>query len=412
MPKIARSIAKNTLAQIIGKIISAGLGLVITVILTRYLGLEGYGQYTFVLVFVSLFGVIGDWGLNLITVREASKNLGEAGSLIGNVLVIRMFLAAAAAILSIVAVNITGYNQDVRLWVAIASIYLLAISLKTSFQIVFNIKLKMENWAVSEVAANLTALIFIVMLVGLNAGLTEILWAFNVGHLVAALIAGGLAYRLLPLNLKLITLNSKYLLIESFPMGALMVLFTVYNRIDTLILNYYHGSAAVAIYGAAYKIFDILVLGAAYFANSVLPVISNLAVKNRAELKKVFQRSFLVLLVMGLGVAGGNFIFAPLGIKIIGGEEFAASVEPLRILSLALIVSYFNHLGGFTLIAMGKQWWSFGVAVIALAVNIILNLWLIPIYSYNAAAFTTFLTEGLIVIISYVLIRHELKDLH
>ena len=412
MAQLLKTIARNTIFQIAGKIISTTLGVLITILLTRYLGPEGYGQYTFVLVFITMFGVIGDWGFSLITIREASRNLEEAGKIIGNVLVIRLILAVVAMAAAIIAVHLLPYSENIRLLVTIGSIYLLAISVKTSFQIVFNVKLKMENWAVSEIAANSLALTLIIILIVNKASLWEILLAFNAGHLVAAVVAGYLALRLLPIKFSLIIPSTKYLLKECLPMGAILVLFTVYNRMDTLILAYYHGDTAVGIYGAAYRIFEVLVLGAAYFANSLLPEISKLAVDNKPALKKLFFKSLIILLGMGFFVAIINFIFAPIGIAIIGGEKFAASVTPLRILSLALIVSYFNHLGGFTLIALGKQWWSFRIAIIALIVNLILNLILIPRFSYNAAAFTTFLTEGLIVIITVFLIKHELDNLY
>ncbi|OGG06770.1 hypothetical protein A2872_00875 [Candidatus Gottesmanbacteria bacterium RIFCSPHIGHO2_01_FULL_42_12] len=412
MPKLIRSIAANTAFQIFGKIISTTLGVIITILLTRFLGPVGYGQYTFVLVFVTMFGVIGDWGLSIITIREASKHVEDAGKIIGNVLVIRMAMSIVAAIASIVAIHVLPYDPALRVLVSIASVYLLAISIKTSFQIVFTVKLKLQNWAISEIAANLVALLLVVLFIKNSGELPQILWAFNLGHIFAAIVAAILAKQLLPVKLSWKREESKYLLSEALPMGAILVLFTIYNRMDTLILNYYHGDDAVGIYGAAYRIFEVLILGAAYFTNSILPLISKLAANDKARLKKVFKKSFIFLTLMGVFVAVTNYIFAPLGIAVIGGQEFAASVTPLRILSLALIVSYFNHLGGFTLIALGKQWWSFRIAIVALVFNLILNLIFIPKFSYNAAAFTTFLTEGLIVIINVILINHELKDFH
>ncbi|MDO8515514.1 MAG: flippase [bacterium] len=410
MSEILKSVAKNTILQIGGKIISTTLGILITILLTHYLGRAGYGQYTFVLVFVTIFGVIGDWGFSLITIREASRNLEEAGKIIGNVLVIRLILALIAMVASIVVINILPYSQTIRLLVTIGSVYLLAVSLKTSFQIVFNVKLKLQNWAISEIAANSIALFLILFLIINKAGLPQILWAFNIAHLFAAGVAAILARKLLNVRFAFKIPQTRSLLWESLPMGAILVLFTVYNRMDVLILGHFHGDEAVGIYGVAYKIFEVLVLGAAYFANSLLPTISRLAVENKPELAKLFKRSLIILMLMGTGVAIVNYIFAPVGVAVFGWSEFAPAVTPLRILSLSLIVSYFNHLGGFTLIALGKQWTSFKIAIIALGVNFILNLWLIPRFSYNAAAFTTFLTEGLIVIITVFVIRHELNN--
>ena len=290
MPKLIRSIAANTAFQIFGKIISTTLGVIITILLTRFLGPVGYGQYTFVLVFVTMFGVIGDWGLSIITIREASKHVEDAGKIIGNVLVIRMAMSIVAAIASIVAIHVLPYDPALRVLVSIASVYLLAISIKTSFQIVFTVKLKLQNWAISEIAANLVALLLVVLFIKNSGELPQILWAFNLGHIFAAIVAAILAKQLLPVKLSWKREESKYLLSEALPMGAILVLFTIYNRMDTLILNYYHGDDAVGIYGAAYRIFEVLILGAAYFTNSILPLISKLAANDKARLKKVFKK--------------------------------------------------------------------------------------------------------------------------
>lgn len=192
-------------------------------------------------------------------------------------------------------------------------------------------------------------------------------------------------------------------------MGAILVVFTIYNRIDTVILSYYKGQTAVGYYGLAYRIYEVVVLGAAYFANSMLPIISNLAVTDRAKLVIVYRKSFVVLMWMGLLAGIINFMLAPI-LPIIFGAKFIYSVAPLQILSLALVVSYFNHLNGYTLVALGRQWWSFGIAIVALGVNLGLNFLLIPHYSYLGAAFNTFLTEGLIILMSLVIIKKQLGE--
>lgn len=407
MASLSHKIAWNTIVQVLGKVASTTLGVIITILLTRYLGPAGYGTYIFVFVFVTMFGTVSDWGLTLITVREASKNEAMAAEIIGNVLLIRLILAVIAAFLAIVSINFLPYDSQTRVLVAVASLFLVATSLKTSFQIIFNAKLTMQYSAISDVTANSLSLVLLLFLIYSRAGLVEIILAFLAGDFFAALVAARLGAKMLPLRYSLFHEKTKYLLFESLPMGAILVLFTIYNRLDTVILSLYQGSTAVGLYSAAYRIFEVLVLGAAYFANSVLPLISSLAQNDREKLQLVYRKSFIVLLFLGTGVALANFIFAPLAIKIVAGKAFAASVAPLQILSLALIVSYFNHLNGYTLIALGKQWYSLAIAVIALFVNITLNLIFIPQYSFYAAAAITFVTEGLIVVLSISFLRKE-----
>ncbi|MEK7565741.1 MAG: flippase [Patescibacteria group bacterium] len=405
---LSHKIAFNTFVQIAGKALSTTLGVLITIVLTRYLGPVGFGTFTFAIVFVTMFGTLADWGMTLITVREASKNQKDANIIIGNVLVLRLIFAAFAATVAILVINFLPYPSEQKLLVSIAAAFLLALSIKTSFQIVFMIKLKMENWALSELGANGLSIILILFLVSYQASLPAIITALTIGHFFSAALAILLGWRLLPLKLSLWTKYSRHLLVESVPMGAILVLFTVYNRLDIIIISLIKGPEAVGLYGAAYRIYEVLIVIAAYFANSIFPLISNYAVTNREKLREIFRKSYVVLFLLGVTVALINFIFAPLGIAIIAGPKFAASVLPLQILSLALVVSYFNHLNGYTLIALGKQWTSFYIAIFALVINLILNIIFIPIFSYPAAAFITFITESIVVLLSLSIIRKEI----
>lgn len=385
---------------------TSGLGVVITIFLTRYLGPAGFGKYTFALVFVTLFGVIGDWGMTLIGVREASRKIESAGETVGNILVVRFLLAFVAIILSNIAVFVLPYSTEIRTLVGISSLSLLALSIKTSFQIVFNARLRMEFFALSELAANALVIFLVAFLIAIKAGLPMIMVAFLAGQIFAAGVAWLLGVRLSPIKLSLFRKETAYILAESLPMGAILVLFTVYNRIDTVLLSYFKGEEAVGLYGAAYRIFEVLVLGAAYFANSILPLISNLAMNNRSALKVVYEKAMIILLLMGIAAAVVNFLLAPIGIAIVAGSKFSGAILALQILSLALVVSYLNHLNGYTLIALGKQWYSFAIAIVALVINLGLNVIFIPRFSLYAAAAITFVTEGIIATLSFLVIRH------
>jgi O-antigen/teichoic acid export membrane protein len=406
---LSHNIAWNTLVQVGGKIATTTLGVIITIFLTRYLGPAGFGSFTFILVFVAMFGTVADWGLTLITVREASRNTNISHEVIGNVLVIRFLLAAAAAAIATGAIYLFPYDPAVKLLVVLASLSLISLSLKTSFQIIFNVKLRMENSALSDFSSNALTLLVVLVVIYFDLGLTGVVLAFLAGDFFAAFVAAFLGFRLLPLKLSLVHPETKFLLLESLPMGAILVVFTIYNRIDTVILSHFKGQEAVGYYGAAYRIYEVLTLGAAYFSNAVLPLISNLAKTDKAKLSLVYRKSFVVLFFLGVGVAAVNFLLAPLGITLIAGQKFAASIPALQILSLAVVVSYFNHLNGYTLIALGRQWYSFIIAILALVLNITLNVIFIPRFSFYGAAFITFLTEGFIVLCTLVILQRLIR---
>ena len=67
------SIISNATIASSGKIITSLIGLVITAILTRLLGVQLYGSFILLLSFGTLFQTIADFGLYLVLTKELSK---------------------------------------------------------------------------------------------------------------------------------------------------------------------------------------------------------------------------------------------------------------------------------------------------------------------------------------------------
>ncbi len=73
----SRSVAKNSVIQIVGKGISTALGIAVIALVTRALLPAGFGQYTKVITFLSFFGIVADLGLTLITAQMISEKGAE-----------------------------------------------------------------------------------------------------------------------------------------------------------------------------------------------------------------------------------------------------------------------------------------------------------------------------------------------
>ncbi len=99
---IARKILSNTVAQLIGKIITAILGLAVVKITTNYLSVEGYGEYILVYEFLTFFGIAADLGLFTIAVQQMSKNEKNIPKIIGNILALRTLLVSGVIALAII----------------------------------------------------------------------------------------------------------------------------------------------------------------------------------------------------------------------------------------------------------------------------------------------------------------------
>jgi O-antigen/teichoic acid export membrane protein len=261
-------IAFNTLVQIIGRGVVIGLTIITTALLTRRLGVAGYGDYVFLTAFLTFFSSIADWGTGIISVREASREKNLEKKIFGNALILRLAIATLSFLIINFSVFLLPQFSGLILPAVIASTLLFFWSLRTSCQIIFQTKLRFDQHALVEVFSSSLFVLFLIGVLSFSSALAWIFLALSTSGFLAALLALALAWRLTSFDFRLDFKLMKKILSESLPTGALLLLFSVYNRLDIFLLQSIKGAESVGVYGLAYKVHDNLVLGAAFLANA------------------------------------------------------------------------------------------------------------------------------------------------
>ncbi|MDO8503733.1 MAG: flippase [bacterium] len=404
---VFRVVVRNTLAQGFGKVITLILGLGTTAMLTRMFGPRGYGEYTFIISFVLLFGTMADWGTQLIAVREASQNKERRPVIFGSAILFRLLLAIAASIFLNAVIRLNASWGAFVFSVTTASFILLALSLKTSAIIIFQTLLRFEKAALVEIFSSILflALVALAFIQGSNLSGVIIFWLIST--ILASLLALLLATKTTHITWVLDKGVIRRVFWEAAPTGALLLVSNLYNRVDIVILQHFQGEVAVGIYGLPYKIHDHLVMGAAFLMNSMFPLLSQKfseGAKGHKSLVSYYQQTFDILLVSATLLLIVVFLAAPLIVNILAGSAFSESGLALRILVFGTFIAYFNHLTGYSIIAFGKQKSALLIAAAALIFNVLGNWIFIPLYSFKAAAVITIATEGLVLIFSTIVI--------
>jgi O-antigen/teichoic acid export membrane protein len=405
---LARKIAFNTGVQIASKIVTVSLTLLTTILLTSYLGKEGYGAYIYVLNLIIIFGSLADWGTATIGVREVAKEENQRTKLIGNLLALRLLLS----LMAMLALFIFSFWLPWAGFIRLASPIIVLVSIKAFFAILFQAQLEMQKAALADMVASLFIFIFSALVIkkGFDFGL--LIWSVIWATLLSALLAAFLARKSFKYRFTLDKKIIKHLLIESLPMGAILLMFTIDNKIDTVMLGLLKGSGEVGIYGLSSRIYDVLILGAAFLMNALLPVLSNLTeLKYRPRLISLLEKTFLVIFLGGLAVALIVLLFSPFLVRVLTQKnfyQFFNSIAVLKIMALSLFIAYFNHLVGYTLVALNQQRPYFWIALGSLIFNLTANWWLIPLFSYYGAAWVTVFTEGLVLISTSALLYRYL----
>jgi O-antigen/teichoic acid export membrane protein len=410
------AIAKNTFIQAFGRTVGTVLGLVTLGMMTRYLGASGYGAFTTVTSFLQFFGILVDFGLSLTTVAMLSEasvaaesgraSLWDRDSVTSNIFTLRIISAAVFFALAPVVVLLLPYEQAIKSGVRVAAFSFFFLAINQILTSVLQKELRMARAASAEILGRIGLLAGVWIVSHYGLGLGWMLAALSLGNALTVFWNWLLVRQLVDISWRFDWPVWRKIVEHSWPIALAITFNLVYLKGDVIVLSLTRSQSEVGLYGAAYKILDVLTVIPIMFMGLVLPLL----VKARSqgsdpEFKRILQRAFDFMSVLSMPfVAGTLVVGAPL-MRLVAGEKFATSGPLLQILILAAAAVFFGSMFGHAVIAVRKQKvmvWGYAIdAVLAT----ILYVTIIPKYGPTSAAWVTVFAEVFIAIATYVVVR-------
>lgn len=413
---LLRQVAHNTALQFAGKIIGTALGFGAVAFLFPYLQDEKYGNYTTAMTYLQLFGIVMDLGLYVVLLKHISDPENADGKITDNIFTFRLVTAILFLILACVSVwFIPVYPVIVKWAVIVVAVNFLFITLNQLLLAIYQQHLAMGWVAIAEIVGKLAMFIGTILVVFvLKGGVLMIM--------LTVVISGALNFALLWIWLRRYTrLHLAFdftlwrkVLKESWPIAIAIALNLIYFKSDSIILSLYKSQAEVGIYGAPYKMLEVIITLPAMVVGLLMPVLSRYyAAHDQLHFKELYQRSINLLLIIALPLVVGTAFVAEPFMLLIAGEEF--TTQPgvlgnlLRILMLAVGMIFIGTLTGYVVVVIDKQKQIiFGYAFVAVTA-LLAYMWFIPRYSYYGAAWVTVYSETAMVLIAVVLIHQTTK---
>jgi len=419
---LTRRVAYNTVVQVVGKVLTTLISLVLIAALTRYLGVSGYGSYTTIFAYIQFFAVLADFGFFWFFLREISKPEADIDKITGNVLTFRTLIAIGIfAVAFFVGLFIPQYH-DIRYGIGIIAGASFWMALNGTYVGIFQSKLRMDKAALTDILGRLAILGIVFYQIKIGTNLTGILWAYFFGNFLNFTINAWLGRMYVKIRPGFDIGYWKHIFRECLPISIVSILSIIYFKIDTVILSLLKTPIDVGIYGPPYKVLEILILYPGIFMGNVFPIFVRYFYSKDERFKSAYQRSFDFLLISAVPIVIGVIFTANRIIEIIAGKEFvqahtippvlgmpATSATVLQILIIAVGISFISHIFGYMVIAIGKQTKLIWPNAILVIFNVALNLVLIPKISYIGAAIVTVLTEILVVASYYFVMRRHVE---
>ncbi|HEB01441.1 MAG TPA: hypothetical protein ENI16_00395, partial [Candidatus Portnoybacteria bacterium] len=283
---LARKIALNAIISAGARIIGIALALIILSLIARHLGQSGFGAYATVLAFLYIFNVLADLGLYSITIREISKEGAEEEKIVSNAFTLRLVAGLLMFGLASLIALFLPYPAQVKWGIVLAALGFWALSNGQVLIGVFQKYLRMERVAIAELAGRIVHLALVFFFIKQGAGFLSILAAFVGGGIINFGFIFFLSQRYIPIKLQFDFSFWKKLLKESYPLAIAAVLVMIYFKLDTIMLSLMKESAAVGIYGLAYKILESLIFFPAMFVGLVMPFLSKYAFLDQKKFRQ------------------------------------------------------------------------------------------------------------------------------
>lgn len=394
--KLTRStLFRNTASMLAGGGIRLCLQAMYFVMIARGLGAKEYGAFIGVVALVAILAPFAPLGTGQILIRNVARDRNAFRFSWGNALwmigVCGSLLLAAVLLLAR-AVLAAKIPLGLVFLVGLSDL-LLAAMVTLVGQAFQAVELLHRTAQVSIALTTARAIAAVVLIVSIKQP-TAVSWAvfYCASSGVGAAYAIGLACSKLGRPaLALPWLRSD--LMEGFYFSITTSSYSISTNIDKTMLVRLATFDAAGIYAAAYRLIDLAFQPVAALSASAYAKFFQHGLDGLPGTTRYAKR--LLPSAVGYSVLAGVLLVlvAPV-LPLILGRDFLASVEALRWLSPLAFIRAFYYFLANSLTGANLQGLRSAIQLAVACLNILLNLWLIPAYSWRGAAWASLTSEG------------------
>ncbi|GAA6131556.1 flippase [Halopseudomonas sabulinigri] len=390
--------AKKYILNILWIFVDKGASLLITflttVVVARYLGPSDYGILAYAISLGTLFAVAGHMGLSGLVVRELVKHPERADETLGTCLGLKFIGMLSGFCLLLIYAVITEWQNTIKF-----SMILIIGSamLFNCFDVVdywFQSKIKARYITISRVAGIASASLFKISLCFTGLSLLY----FSLGNLIQSIVIAGLFIAIYKLTTghsvttwKFNKERARKLFSEGWLIYAGSVFAIVNLKADQIMLEKMSGSSEVGIYAVAAQLSEAIYFIPIAIVATLFPKLISIH-QNKQEFTLNLQRLFDLLFALAITIAIAFTFAAPFIISFFFGAAYSESSDILQIHIWACIFIFLRAAFSKWIIIEGALIFSLITQGLGAFANIAANLYLIPKFGGEGAAYATLLS--------------------
>lgn len=371
------------------------------VVISRQLGEEGVGQYSFAMALTGFLMVFADFGLEFLSTRELSRRpREELAAYMGRLIAVRAVQTLVTIGILVILCVALPYPRDFVIVIFVIGLFQILYKGVDGFVAVFVAKEEMFTAAVLSSSLRILSALSAALLI--LAGV-HLQWSLVVFPIFTA-VQIGVAYRMVDRRIGPITPGASFAEIAStmrdaLPFAVSEFLRQLGTRMDVVLLGLLVGAGAAGIYNAAFRIIFMLVLFPYLAGMAIYPGISKLFKTDPDQMREHYSRFLGVAVLVGIPASVGLALIADELIVLIFGAPFTASGLVLTILSILVAFAAVKFIMQMFLMAGELQGEMVRSQWISAVANLAALLLLVPEFGVIGAAIPVIASELLLIIL-------------
>ena len=196
----------------------------------------------------------------------------------------------------------------------------------------------------------------------------------------------------------------------AFGMNGVLIVYylsqVIFNQSDRIMISHMLGMDQAALYSVAYNLAIILTFVVDAINNSYVPwLYGKIKEDKQQENKKISILLSILIAFLLLGIIA----LAPELIYVIAGKEYIEAKWVVAPIAMSLLLLFYSQQFINIEFYYEKKYLLVIAAIFAAVLNIGLNFWLIPIYGYVAAGYTTLISYFVFAVSNYLTVLFMMK---
>ncbi len=404
-----QKIASSTLWQFASQITMAALSIVTVKLVATGLSIELAGQYNTAYGYLQIFGILADFGLYAVSVREVARAKDKA-VMLGNLLTLRtiiLCLSMGSALL--IAWFIPHWNgTPLPVAITIAAFVPAFTLLAGVLRAVFQVEYRLHYVFIAEVTQRVvtTALTGIAVFWGIRdssdvSSLFLFLAFGGIGAAILFLLSAFFSAKIIRVRPRWDTDILQHLLKLCAPYGIAFLCTALYRQFDVTLIGLLRPDdyeIQNARYGFVQRMMDMAYLLPTFLLNSTLPILSERDAKGE-DTRDFLGKILLIILLIGSVSALFSSLWARPLMQMLTTEKYlstataAGSDTALRLLSISMMMNGLLTYSFYVLLT--KHHWKplVSTLLVGVVISLVSNVLLIPSIGFVGASITSIIVH-------------------